>query len=663
MNQLKKFKYIISIPDEEDFELKHAPIGWEENTIQWARSEQYYGMVRNFSFPLKYVKEGAKKLRSILYRHGINALASLKILMLNPETWDYDEVYQGDIDFSTIEDDIVSFSVGIADNNIEAKIKAKEDVVFEIPIEESEAVKVNMISIPDSANASILFAHTGLSPTPPWSTFDAEIGDSNVDSNILELKPASAEYYSNFSDLSTSDNWFAMAKVLIQEVTISGNLVIDIRTGVPQFVSQLRLVDDSGRSLGWSYTITNNSPTLIPVNAVFTLYQNSKVFLLAETAFVGITSIRFSLLTSTLNISYTREIPSTQAWGYRPYTLYKKLMQKIVGQDVTPVSYILENTWKDLIITSGAAIRNLPNATIKTNFKDFFKSLDSVLCLGFSVVSGVPTLESREYFFQEVLETTNIGDVKDCTIEVATQFLYNSVKIGYPEKDYERPDGIEEYNGTQEYSSSLTRISKKYDAVSKYRADMFGIEAVRKDQERMNLEKEDAKEDNDIYFIKIKDIGAGGAYNIETGSDFSWVSGISFVNSAYNLAITPKQNLKRHARFLSASLEEDGVFDFQSASKNKDLRTLKDGEMVSESSALQYEKPLFLPYIAKFTTYFKPENLQDFNSKTNGYIRFKAFGQELTGYVLETSVDFSKNSAQEYKVLLTTRNDLTKIIR
>lgn len=663
MNQLKKFKYIISIPDEEDFELKHAPIGWEENTIQWARSEQYYGMVRNFSFPLKYVKEGAKKLRGILYRQGINALASLKILMLNPETWGYDEVYQGEIDFSTIEDDIVSFSVGIADNNIEAKIKAKEDVVFEIPIEESDAVKVNMVSIPDSANANILVANTGINMFWNWSTFDAEVGSSNVDSNILEVKGSTAETYQTLS-LIDNENWIAMAKVMVQEVVISGSIRIQI-SGTDPFANKLQLVDDSMRNLGWSYNVTNSSPSTINVNALFYLPANAKVFLLAEAdrADAPQSFTTLTVLSSTLNISYTRELPSTTAWGYRPYMLYKKLMQKIIGEDVTPVSYILENTWKDLIITSGAAIRNLPNAKIKTNFKDFFKSLDSVLCLGFSVVSGSPTLESREDFFQEGLETTNIGDVKDCTIEVATQFLYNSVKIGYPEKDYERTDGIEEYNGTQEYSSSLTRISEKYDAVSKYRADMFGIEAVRKDQERMNLEKEDAKEDNDVYFIKIKNIGTGGAYNIETGSDYSWVSGISFVNSAYNLGITPKQNLKRHARFLSASLEEGGSFDFESASKNKDLRTLKDGVMVSESSNLAYEKPLFLPYIAKFTTYFKVGNLQDFNNKPNGFVRFKAFGQELTGYILETSVDFSKNSAQEYKVLLTTRSDLTKLIR
>ena len=91
------FRYTLIIKDKE-YVLKHSPEGWEENTIQWARSSVYYGLTRSFSLPLKFVERGAELLRRVFYSEGIEGKAVLKIEMLNRETWSYTYLYQGDIE-------------------------------------------------------------------------------------------------------------------------------------------------------------------------------------------------------------------------------------------------------------------------------------------------------------------------------------------------------------------------------------------------------------------------------------------------------------------------------------------------------------------------------------------------------------------------------------
>ena len=59
--------------------LPQAPEGWEESTLQWARSSEYFGMIRTFSVPLKFVLDGAWLLRRVMYREGVDGSAVLKI--------------------------------------------------------------------------------------------------------------------------------------------------------------------------------------------------------------------------------------------------------------------------------------------------------------------------------------------------------------------------------------------------------------------------------------------------------------------------------------------------------------------------------------------------------------------------------------------------------
>lgn len=668
MQQPKKFKYILNSPLGGDFELKYAPIGWEENTIQWARSEIYYGLVRNFSFPIKFVKDGASILRKALYSEGFNANVFLKILMLNSNTWEYNEVYRGDIDFSTAEDDLTSFSVNISDNGIEAYIKGNENIRYEIPIIPSEAVKVNLVSIPSTGNANMAIT---MLQDKAIVIPNMNLGASNVDENHATVKTVVQAGYNEDINLSTNTNWFLKAERYLESVVVSGSMSIERLTSEP-FVVQFILIDSSSRELGWERAITNQSPVFseFTINTNFYLPEGGKVFIVSKVTYWGGAGRNpLKITAGKINISYQRALEHSTAYAYRPLTLFKKLAEKMTGSVSTNVqSFTLENEWSNLLITSGNSIRNLPNPSIKTSFRDFFKSLDSLICLGFSVIDGVPTIEDRDYFYQRALETSNVGEVKDCVIEPADQFIYNSVKVGYPDKDYEREDGLEEYNSFQEYSSNLKRFPKKYDIVSVYRADRFGVEEIRENQDQKNLEKKDTKQDNDVFLLFTKHTGTGGAYDLETGIDYHTINGVSSIMSAYNLEITPKRNLLRHMKFLSSGLfQSDQKFlNFDSAEKNKMLATRKtlEDDLIEERSAAVYEGiPMFLPYIAKFTAKLDFSKLNDFNSKPNGFIRFKAFGKEFAGYILETSLDLTKNSAQEYKVLLTDFSSLLNLTR
>src|SRR5690625_1747173 len=101
--QPKDFRYTLVI-NRKDYVLRFAPIGWDENTIQWERSDLYYGLMRSFSFPIKFVEDGAFLLRRKLYNGNIEGYALLRIEILNRDTWGYELLYEGEIDFSTVID-------------------------------------------------------------------------------------------------------------------------------------------------------------------------------------------------------------------------------------------------------------------------------------------------------------------------------------------------------------------------------------------------------------------------------------------------------------------------------------------------------------------------------------------------------------------------------
>ena len=91
--------------------LGKAPDGWKEKLAQWTRNTTYWGVVRSYSIPLRFVGDGATILRSRLYRFGPEDRVDFIVLRYNPNTGRHEPFFKGEIDFNTYEDQLDYFEL------------------------------------------------------------------------------------------------------------------------------------------------------------------------------------------------------------------------------------------------------------------------------------------------------------------------------------------------------------------------------------------------------------------------------------------------------------------------------------------------------------------------------------------------------------------------
>ena len=94
------------------------------------------------------------------------------------------------------------------------------------------------------------------------------------------------------------------------------------------------------------------------------------------------------------------------------------------------------------------------------------------------------------------------SDVADLETQVAGNYAYTNVKIGYDKQDYDSINGRAEVNGTFEYTTGyLNREENTLTLISPYRADSIGFELLCRDVYKSD--STDTDSDNDIFFVAL----------------------------------------------------------------------------------------------------------------------------------------------------------------
>src|SRR5690606_7283504 len=78
---------------------------------------------------------------------GIDGVCILKIELLNRETWQYELLYEGDIDFSTFEDTLAAVETQMMERGVSASIAAFSNVDYEFPVVPTQTVEVRLPGI------------------------------------------------------------------------------------------------------------------------------------------------------------------------------------------------------------------------------------------------------------------------------------------------------------------------------------------------------------------------------------------------------------------------------------------------------------------------------------------------------------------------------------
>lgn len=652
--QPNRFRYYLTL-DQIQYEIGFAPSGWDTDTIvSYARDQAYFGVFRSLGLPIQFVLDGAGIVRTAFYKYGLEAGVIFHVDELNPATWQYENAFLGNLDFSKFKDTGDFVEVTLMESGVTALVKAYKDVTYEYPLTGDDIVNMILPGIGFTETYTGDFLAT------------LDIGDNDDDyipGTTLTNDPLNTSGYvevlsndksDNFPDFTTSGNWFLLVNRAVT-MTISGVLKGFHNSGSN---AEFRIMNSLNATI-YNLPLPSDFPNQ-PFSVTFTGQPGVKYFFFLTTdersnidLFDG----------GNYTLTFTSASDPSNCTGITAFNLFKRIMKRITpGSPVD--SFMLKNTYKNLIYTSGDGIRQIPTAAIKISFSDFFSDFIGLDDSAFGVENGIVRLENSPYFARDT-ESVNIGDVTDFDLELADQYVFNSVTIGYDDGNTDDTNGKEEYNSGQEWEMPITRVQKQMEWTCKSRADQYGIEQLRIDY--IQNPTEDTSSDNDTFMIDCAIDVDMVTYRPILGSTYTLVTGLTSPNTSYNLRLTPKKNLLRHAGYLRSMLDKlDGYYiNFGSGTKNTTLVTLKDGVRVAESENIQISTlpgKYFLPYTATVTAKLPINTMQLIDNNPFGYITFSWNGVSLQGYILQVDVDIAKNTERQYKLLLTNNNDLLKLV-
>ena len=300
-------------------------------------------------------------------------------------------------------------------------------------------------------------------------------------------------------------------------------------------------------------------------------------------------------------------------------------------------------------ITNGFNVRGFPDKPMNVNFKDLFKTFDSILNLGLGfdrVLDRFYIAEKSDFYKADYL-MFDIGEVKELIIKPFKNGYYNSILSGFDcDGQYEKFQGAHEINVQTEHSMSLP-VKNQIDLRVPYFLDSIGIELTRRKQ-YITYASEDTKYDDNIIIVRTT-----GTETVQGGDDLAGFAGIE---DYYNLELTPRENLIRWSNILKVGMWKDTAsIKFVSSKKKINITYLnQNGDIVNEFDDLdEGDLPdirLFDPEILEFEGTINAEKLAILDIDPHGFIRFSFNGETYDGYLnkLETQ---KYNRTAKYELL------------
>ena len=532
--------------------LDNAPDGWDEQLIKWERNKKYYGMFRTFSIPLKFVKNGAKYLRTTFYNQGFSSTARLTVKALDHTSLTYYTAYSGVFDFSTFKDTDTHVEINLIDTGLVKLIKDKEAVEY-------------------------LF--------PNWSWSDPGYLGNQKPPGIYKVfwgwDWGNVDYYHWFR-CSKLDNFI---KLLLDKMTDG-----KITSGVYGYKSNL--------VNGWSNGL---------------------------------------MITLGYDIRYNG--------------------------------------------TTGISRPSMGN--YKTTFKDFFKSMDALFCVSFGVeiIGGKETfvLEERRHAF-DYTQIYDLGKASDLKLAVYKDYSFKSIKVGYSDKSYDDDTySIPECNTECTFEASNETTGDEYEIISKYRADGGGMRQIINNSNLTAWDNDSS--DEDIFFIHVSNIDDNNPSHGHVAFIATDQARKDIVSDPtqtpyglFNTIISPKHNLVRHRNFIDSAMFGLGntLLKFTSGLKDQVHNETKASDEIvwtkeyegwtigdGVSLSIQYFRPIEMSFDAVYNADFATA----LRNNPRGRIKFSYLGNAYYGYVMSIETKLTGKGSQSIKLLSTSTNDLSKLIR
>ena len=336
------------------------------------------------------------------------------------------------------------------------------------------------------------------------------------------------------------------------------------------------------------------------------------------------------------------------------HDLSKRLLYIITGRNTayyskyfgrTELGYIQDGESGLIGVMSGLWARAFDRKSEKykaltISLKDQMESNRAVFNTGI----GIETINLQErvreedlrYFYQNEVVVRLPNQIKDVKRTVDNDLFFSGMSFGYDKAgDYEDSMGLDEPNTRTDYVTPIRKSTKKYQKISKIRADEYGMEfARRKPQSTFPLE--DTKYDDSNWFLDLKRVDDFGYEQRESYTDGLDINdrlkvpatGIYSPETFRSSFFTPLRMLMRHAWVFRSGLEKYLGKDIKYISKDKNstLEThaqeywnqAKD-KAYSESDDIlvgDLNRSRFLPEIVEFEHPVDDELMEWINGKT-----------------------------------------------
>lgn len=280
-----------------------------------------------------------------------------------------------------------------------------------------------------------------------------------------------------------------------------------------------------------------------------------------------------------------------------PYEAFERVLQINTGRTDSnlfrsecfgrkDLGYKEDGEFAYLGVSTGFGARMFEDKNITLSWNDLIQSYFATRCLAYGMEKhgDIETIivEPLKFRFQ----TGKVFDLpfqaQKIERKIANEFQYSSVDVGYEKGgvDYEYLFGLDEPNGKQNLTTPFKRNERKYNLLSKFNADMTGYEIARR-KPKKHFPNEDTKQDNINFLMDCKLVDGIIVQKKWQDLFIKEPVGIYSPETATNLGLTPKQNLKYHGWFLNGGLfrYKDQNLVYGSAEGNTSLVTQSEGEI------------------------------------------------------------------------------------
>lgn len=503
-------------PDGQPAHLKYTPDGWKDTLVNFGRSITYMGLFREFTVPMRFVKDGAKILRYILWTKGKNAIAYFALHRLNRLAYphSYDTFTYGELDFvkSKQKQDDKTFTINVMQGGLSKLLKAGENTVYDIAVNTDANKKTVYLDGLPFTNKIIYTVYSGQEIVGTSTPQFYYLGMGIVDKTGLSQGVIMQDSVFQNTAVIPNNFYFAwsVSKTIKAKITgkISGICTYDNFGNDSNLLINIIRTSDSTNTIYQTVTIPTGGPFSDgdPFNVSFyrEIDMNPHDRLYFRVAGTPWTQHLFTIQSGEITVQYDVKFDPTLTEGLSPYTLFERITDKMTEGKYGVKSTFLQQM-DDLILTSGTALRRTVPSSIKTSLTDFFQAMKTRGKKKYSIGLGIEgdklVIEELDYFFQDTV-IMDLGVVDDLEIFIAEDLLYNTIKVGYKDQTVDDINGRNEVNVQQRYTTPNDRTPKELDLVSPYRSDPYGIESARSDQ--FGQKQTSSTADNETFLLSVE---------------------------------------------------------------------------------------------------------------------------------------------------------------